>query len=54
MPIAEEDQEWLRSARHLKEWGPPDVEVQVPVEVARAATRLLGSARAVARSKPLH
>jgi hypothetical protein len=52
MPIAEEDQEWLRSARDLKEWGPPDVEVQVPVAVARAATRLLGSARAVSRAKP--
>lgn len=52
MPIAEEDQEWLRSTRQLKEWGPPDVEVQVPVEVARAATRLLGSTRAVARAKP--
>jgi hypothetical protein len=51
-PISADDQEWLRSPKHLKEWGPPDVEVQVPVSVARAATRLLGSTRAVSRSKP--
>lgn len=52
MPISEEDQEWLRSAKHLREWGPPDVEVQVPAAVAHEATRLLGSARAVSRAKP--
>jgi hypothetical protein len=52
IPISPDDQEWLRSAKHLKEWGPPDVEVQVPIVVARAATRLLGSARNVTRAKP--
>ena len=50
--ISPEDQEWLRSSKHLKEWGPPDVEVQVPVEVARSATRLRGSSRNVSRAKP--
>ena len=52
IPISEDDQEWLRSPKHLKEWGPPDVEVQVPVAVARAATLLLGRARDAARAKP--
>lgn len=52
IPISEDDQAWLRSPKHLKEWGPPDIEVQVPSAVARAATRLLGSARDVPRSKP--
>lgn len=52
IPISEEDQDWLRNPRLLREWGPPDVEVQVPVPVAQAAVRLLGSARAVPRAKP--
>jgi hypothetical protein len=53
IPISEDDQAWLRSPKHLKEWGPPDVEVQVPSAVARAATRLQGSARGVPRAKLL-
>jgi hypothetical protein len=53
IPISEDDQAWLRSPKHLKEWGPPDVEVQVPIAVARTATRLQGSARDVSRAKPL-
>ena len=52
IPIPQEDQEWLRDPKLLKEAGPPDVEVAVPVAVARAATRLEGSARAVSRAKP--
>jgi hypothetical protein len=52
MSISEDDQAWLRDRMMLKEWGPPDVEVQVPVAVARSAARLVGSVRAVSRAKP--
>jgi hypothetical protein len=53
IPISEDDQAWLRSSKDLKEWGPPDVEVQVPIAVARTATRLQGRARDVTRAKPI-
>lgn len=53
IPISEDDQAWLRSPKHLKEWGPPDVEVRVPVAVARAATRLQGSAQDGTRARLL-
>jgi hypothetical protein len=50
--IGADDQEWLRDPNLLAEIGPPDVEVVVPVSVARAATRLSGRTRDVARGKP--
>lgn len=52
IPLPKDDQAWLRDRNLLQEVGPPDVEIQVPSVVARAAARLLGRARAVTRAKP--
>jgi len=52
VPITADVQEWLIDPKLLKEFGPPDVEVRVPMVVARAATRLFGSSRDVSRAKP--